>query len=67
MVLVKTTASKALYALAKSLDLFTFWTMFLLAAGFGAASKRSAGGAAMGVVLPWAVIVLGKVAWAAIF
>jgi hypothetical protein len=63
----KATAAKALYALAKSLDLFTFWTMFLLAAGFGAASKRSAAGAAMGVVVPWAVIVLIKVAWAMVF
>lgn len=63
----KATASKAMYALAKSLDLFNFWLLFLLAAGFGAASKRSAGGAAMGVVIPWAVIVLIKVAWAAVF
>lgn len=67
MLLDKATTAKALYSLAKSVDLFNFWIMFLLAAGFGAACKRSAGGAAMGVVLPWAVWVLGKMAWAAMF
>lgn len=63
----KAATAKPLFALAKSLDLFNFWIMFLLAAGFGAACKRSAAGAAMGVVLPWAVWVLGKMAWAAMF
>ncbi len=67
MLFDKASTSKTLYSLTKSLDLFNFWFMFLLAAGFGAASKRSAGGAALGVILPWLVLVLGKMAWAAAF
>ncbi|HLA77858.1 MAG TPA: YIP1 family protein [Vicinamibacteria bacterium] len=63
----KAVTAKPLFALAKSLDLFNFWIMFLLAAAFGAAAKRSAGAAAMGVVVPWAVWVLGKVVFAAVF
>ncbi len=67
MVFDRMTTGKFLYSLAKSLDLFAFWVIVLLSAGFGAASKRTAGAAAMGVVLPWLVLVLGKAAFASLF
>jgi hypothetical protein len=58
--------SKFLYSLATSLDLFSFWTILLMAVGIKAAAgkKLSFGGAVFAVVLPWAVYVLGKSAWA---
>ncbi len=58
--------SKFLYSLATSLDLFSFWTILLMAIGLKAAAgkKLSFGGALFAVVLPWAVYVLGKSAWA---
>ena len=58
--------SKFLYSLATSLDLFSFWTILLMAVGLKAASgkKLSFGSALFAVVLPWAVYVLGKSAWA---
>lgn len=61
--------SPALRALAGSLDLFTFWTLFLLAVGFAAAApKKLTTGKAFGIALvPWAVYVLGKMGLAAVF
>jgi hypothetical protein len=58
--------SKFLYSLATSLDLFSFWTILLMATGLKAAAgkKLTFGGALFAVVLPWAVYVLGKSAWA---
>jgi hypothetical protein len=58
--------SKGLYSLATSLDLFSFWTILLMATGIKAAAgkKLSFGTALFAVVLPWAVYVLGKSAWA---
>lgn len=61
------TTSKALWALAGSLDLFGFWLIFLLATGFAVASKRSTSSALWGVVVPWALIVLVRVGWLLIF
>ena len=48
------------YAIASSLDLFTFWIILLLAVGFKAAAgkKLSFGGALFSVLLPWIVVVL---------
>lgn len=63
----KAETAKPLYALAGSMDLFSFFTIFLLSVGFGVASKRSTGTAAWGVLVPWALIVAIKVGWAAIF
>ncbi len=53
-------SSKFLYSLATSLDLFSFWTMLLIAIGLKAAAgkKLSLGGAFFAVFLPWAVYVL---------
>jgi hypothetical protein len=56
-----------LYALADSLDLFSFWVMALLAAGYGVANRRTTRWAVGGVVGLWVVYVIGKVALAAIF
>jgi hypothetical protein len=58
----KQAAPKWLWAVGSSLDLFSFWLIFLLAAGFAAASKRGWTWALPGVVVPWALFVIGKVA-----
>jgi hypothetical protein len=63
----KDTIAKPLWALATSLDLLSFWQIFLLATGFAVASRKKTGAALWGVVVPWALIVLVKVGWAAIF
>jgi hypothetical protein len=58
--------SKFIYSLATSLDLFTIWTVLLIATGLKAAAGRrlSFGGALFAVALPWAILVLGKAALA---
>jgi hypothetical protein len=61
------TAAKPLYALADSLDLFVAWTLSLLMIGFAVASRRTIGSAALGVLAPWALYVLLKIGWAALF
>ena len=63
----KATTSKPLYSLADSLDLFSFWVVALLAAGYGVANRKTTGWALAGVVGVWAVYVLGKVALSAVF
>jgi hypothetical protein len=57
----KQTAAKPLWALASSLDLFMFWRLFLLAAGFGAAAKRNWTWALTGILIPWVLMVAIKV------
>lgn len=64
LLLDRSDTAKWLWTLLGSLDLFSLWHMFLLAAGFGVASKRSTGSAIWGVGICWALVVLGKVAWA---
>jgi hypothetical protein len=61
-------ASKFVYSLATSIDLFSFWMIFLIATGLkSAAGKRlSFGGAMTAVVLPWAIYVFGKSALASL-
>ena len=63
------TSSKFVYSLASSLDLFSIWTILLLAIGLkAAAGKRlSFAGALVAVVAPWAVVVLGIAALAGAF
>ncbi len=60
---------KWLMTLASSVDLFTFWTIALMAIGFSAANpkKIKVGSAAAYIVLLWAVYVLVKAGWTAIF
>jgi Yip1-like protein len=59
--LEKSSAPKWLWALGSSLDLFSFWLLFMLATGFAAASKRRWTWALPGVLAPWAMFVIGKV------
>jgi hypothetical protein len=60
-------ASRALWTFATSIDLFGLWMIWLLAVGFGVATKKGTSSAVWGVAVPWAIIVLGKVAWALVF
>jgi len=67
LLLDKDSVPRALYSLAESLDLFSAWMLALLSIGYGAASGRRAGQAAIGVTAVWAVYVVGKAALAAVF
>lgn len=66
LMLDKTTTPKALYALAGAFDLFYLWTLWLMAAGFGVASRRTTGGALSGILVPWGILTACVVAWAAL-
>ena len=57
----KDAVSKPLWTLLGSLDLLSFWNLFLLATGFGVASKRTTASAFWGVATPWAIYVAFKV------
>jgi hypothetical protein len=62
--------AKWLHSLASSFDLFTFWTIALVAVGFSAAcgvKKMPFSRALIGVVGPWLLWVVAKVGWAAMF
>ena len=59
--------AKALHSLLGSLDVFSFWTMGLLAIGLAAAARIRKGQAAGVVVSLWLVYVLAKAGLAAIF
>jgi hypothetical protein len=61
--------NKFLFTLASSLDVFTFWRIFLIAVGLKAAAgkKLSFGGALFAVLLPWGVLVLIGATFAGIF
>jgi len=62
------TAQAWLRALAGSIDLFTFWTIFLMAIGFSKAISKMTTGRAFGAILiPWILWVLIKTGWAAMF
>jgi hypothetical protein len=61
--------SKFLHSVASSLDLFTIWTILLLAVGLKAAGgkKLSFGGSLTAVALPWAIWVLVRGSLAGMF
>jgi Yip1 domain len=63
------TTSKFLYSLAKSLDLFSLWRIFLIAVGLKAAAGKTLSftGALMAVLIPWAIWVLGSASLAGVF
>ncbi|HLJ87948.1 MAG TPA: YIP1 family protein [Candidatus Angelobacter sp.] len=63
------TAGKFVYSLAGSVDLFALWTVALLGIGFakGAEKKISTGAAITAVAVCYAVVALGKAAFAAAF
>lgn len=63
---VASSAPKWLWALASVPDLFTIWTIFLLATGFAVASRKSTGAAAWGVAIPWFCLALAGVAYMAV-
>jgi hypothetical protein len=63
----RATTAKPLYSFMSSLDLFSFWVLWLLATGYGVAVRRPVASAAAGVVGVWLVYVLGKVALSAFF
>jgi len=58
---------KVLHRLAFSLDLFSFWQMGLLATGAASAARISFKKGLAAVMTPWALWVLGAVAWTAVF
>jgi hypothetical protein len=67
LLLDRSTAAKPLWALLTSFDVFSFWQVFLLGTGFGVATRKPTGSALWGVVIPWAVLILGKVGLSFIF
>ena len=62
-------AAKWLFALCKSIDIFTIWTLILLAIGFAATNpKKLRGSKAFTIALSvWAAYVVCRVGWAFIF
>ena len=62
-------SSKVLVALLKSIDVFTIWTLILLAIGFAATNpKKLRGGKAFTIAFSvWAAYVVCRVGWAFIF
>jgi hypothetical protein len=62
-------SAKWLVALGKSIDLFTFWTLILLAIGFAAVNPKKLKGAKPFTIAftVWAVFVVCRVGWAFIF
>jgi hypothetical protein len=67
LLLDKSTAAKPLWALLTSIDLFVLWNVFLLAVGFGVATRKPTSSALWGVVIPWLVFVGLKVGASALF
>ena len=64
----RTTTSKPLYSLAASLDLLSFWRLFLLGLGLSKVSARLSIGKGVALAAaPWALWILLKMGWAAIF
>lgn len=62
-------SAKWLVALCKSLDIFSIWTLILLAIGFAAVNPKKLAGAKSFTIAfsVWAVYVLCRVGWAFIF
>ena len=56
-----------LWSLLSSFDLFSLWTIFLLATGYAVAAKRGLSTGLWGVGLLWGLFVLAKVAFALMF
>jgi len=68
-VLVSQKDHPAIASLLNSIDVFSFWTIFLLAVGFSAASegRLDRKKAMTGVIALWVIYVLIKVGWKALF
>jgi len=65
--LVDRHVNPALHSIARSLDVFGIWMLVLLVIGFAAAANVPRRKAAILIGSLWAVLVLGKAAWAVIF
>lgn len=65
--LVDRDSAKALHSLLSSIDLFAIWTAILMILGFSSAAKVRRGQAAGVVITLWALFVLGRAGFAAIF
>ncbi len=67
--LVSDKAHPALASLLGSIDIFSAWSIALLAIGFSVIShqKLTVKSAALGVMIPWLIWVLGKAGFAALF
>ena len=65
--LVERKASPAFHSLLQSLDVFSVWSLVLLVLGFAASARVSRKSAAGVIVALWALYVLGKAGFAAIF
>jgi hypothetical protein len=63
----KSAVPKPVHVLLDELDLAWAWLLFLVSGGYAAASRRSVGSAAVGVMVLWGISVLFKVAWAVVF
>jgi hypothetical protein len=63
-VIVSAETSKFLHRLAVSLDLVSFWQIWLLGSGIAASAKLKTGKAMTAVIIPWVVYVLGASALA---
>jgi hypothetical protein len=67
LLLDKSSAAKPLWTLLTNVDIFAIWKVFLLAVGFAVASKKPTSSAIWGVAVPWILVVLCMVGFAAIF
>jgi Yip1 domain len=67
LALDRASTPKPLYVLAQQLDLFRLWLVWLLATGFAVAMGKRTGAVHWGVTIPWLILVLLAVGWAAIF
>ena len=67
--LVDSKAHPVIASLLGSIDIFSLWSIVLLSIGFAVISKKklTTKKAAVGVVILWAIFVLGKAGWRAIF
>ena len=55
------------WSLLSSFDLFSLWTLFLLATGFAVAGKRGLSAGLWGIGIPWALYLVVKVGFILIF
>ena len=65
--LVARDSSKALHSLLLSIDVFSFWSLWLFVIGFAAAAKIKRGSAAGVIVTLWVIVTVIGVAWNAFF
>ena len=63
----KSAVPKPVHVLLEEIDLFWAWLLFLVSAGYAAASRRSVGSAAVGVLVLWGILVFVKMAIATVF